>query len=158
MIIEGKAAWIFPDNFDVDDIIGAANIGLQSNEEIKRVLMKDLDPEFVENSRPKDLLIAGKNCGYGHAHPQPMQGMRAIGIDTIVAESFTFPFYRSELASGMKMLICEDITSHVEKGDHVKIDTQTLEVEVNGKLVTKLKEIAAYPMSLMENSGSANIL
>ena len=29
MTITGRAAWVYPDHFDVDFIIGAANIGLQ---------------------------------------------------------------------------------------------------------------------------------
>ena len=28
MILQGKAAWVFPDSFDVDYIIGIPNIGL----------------------------------------------------------------------------------------------------------------------------------
>ena len=30
MKIHGNAAWVFPDNFDIDYIIGIQNIGLQS--------------------------------------------------------------------------------------------------------------------------------
>ncbi len=158
MIAEGNVAWVFPDNFDVDDIIGATNISLQKVEDIQKVLMKEFDPDFLDHVKPGDILVAGINCGYGHAHPQPMTGMRSIGIDTLIAASFTFPFYRSELASGMKMLICPDITKYVKKGDHLKVDLDTLEVMVNGKTVTHLNPIAEYPRSQMENGGAVGNL
>ena len=88
MTITGRAAWVYPDHFDVDFIIGAANIGLQEPEEIVRCLMKEYEPDFLEKAAPGDLLVAGKNFGYGHGHPQPMMGMRHIGITCVVAESF----------------------------------------------------------------------
>lgn len=34
-----------------------------------------------------------------------MAGMREIGIRCVVAESYLFPFFRSELASGMMLFI-----------------------------------------------------
>ena len=101
MILQGKAAWVFPDSFDVDYIIGIPNIGLTDLKQITACLMKDFDPEFLDSCAPGDMLIAGKSFGYGHAHPQPMAGMREIGIRCVVAESYLFPFSRSELASGV---------------------------------------------------------
>ena len=80
MILQGKAAWVFPDSFDVDYIIGIPNIGLTDLKQITACLMKDFDPEFLDSCAPGDMLIAGKSFGYGHAHPQPMAGMREIGI------------------------------------------------------------------------------
>ena len=103
MILQGKAAWAFPDSFDVDYIIGIPNIGLTDLKQITACLMKDFDPEFLDSCAPGDMLIAGKSFGYGHAHPQPMAGMREIGIRCVVAESYLFPFFRSELASGMML-------------------------------------------------------
>ena len=103
MILQGKAAWVFPDSFDVDYIIGIPNIGLTDLKQITACLMKDFDPEFLDSCAPGDMLIAGKSFGYGHAHPQPMAGMREIGIRCVVAESYLFPFFRSELASGMML-------------------------------------------------------
>ena len=79
MILQGKAAWVFPDSFDVDYIIGIPNIGLTDLKQITACLMKDFDPEFLDSCAPGDMLIAGKSFGYGHAHPQPM-ALRRCGI------------------------------------------------------------------------------
>ena len=87
MILQGKAAWVFPDSFDVDYIIGIPNIGLTDLKQITACLMKDFDPEFLDSCAPGDMLIAGKSFGYGHAHPQPMAGSAASLRNPICSRS-----------------------------------------------------------------------
>lgn len=153
MKIHGNAAWVFPDNFDIDYIIGIQNIGLQSVADITNCLMRDFDSNFSQHISPGDILIGGKSFGYGHAHPQPMIGMRAVGIHCVIAESYTFPFYRSELASGMKLLICPDITKYVKRGDPIWADTQSGEVTLGNGDTLPLLKVDDYPNQLMELGG-----
>lgn len=149
----GKIAWVFPHNYDVDYIIGIPNIGLRDIRQIVDCLMRDQDPDFLQQVSAGDILVAGKNFGYGHAHPQPMEGMRAVGISTIIAESYTFPFYRSELASGMKMYVCSDITKYCRRGETLIIDTDENAVILQSGERLNLKPLQDYPMRLMENDG-----
>ena len=153
MTITGRAAWVYPDHFDVDFIIGAANIGLQEPEEIARCLMKEYEPDFLEKAAPGDLLVAGKNFGYGHGHPQPMMGLRHIGITCVVAESFAFPFYRSELASGMKLFVCPGVAWLAERGDYLTIDVQRGTVSIPGKGSLPLAPLGRYPLEVMKAGG-----
>ena len=159
MILQGKAAWVFPDSFDVDYIIGTPNIGLTDLKQITACLMKDFDPEFLDSCAPGDMLIAGKSFGYGHAHPQPMAGMREIGIRCVVAESYLFPFFRSELASGMMLFTCPGITACVRRGDKLQIDTErSLVTNLTTGECLALKPLRGYPAELLEAGGVVEYL
>lgn len=158
MTVTGRTAWVFPDHFDVDYIIGVPNISLQDPEEITRCLMRDYDPGFLERIAPGDLLVAGKNFGYGHAHPQPMLGMRHVGIRCVVAESYAFPFYRSELASGMKLFTCPGIAGVAEQGDLLTVDTEAGRVTIPGKGSLPLAPLGKYPLEVMSVGGAVPYL
>lgn len=159
MILQGKAAWVFPDSFDVDYIIGILNIGLTDLKQITACLMKDFDPEFLDSCAPGDMLIAGKSFGYGHAHPQPMAGMREIGIRCVVAESYLFPFFRSELASSMMLFTCPGITACVRRGDKLQINTErSLATNLTTGECLALKPLRGYPAELLEAGGVVEYL
>jgi 3-isopropylmalate/(R)-2-methylmalate dehydratase small subunit len=72
--LNGRVAWIFQeDNFDVDQIVGVKNIKLTDIGELAHAAMTSYDPEFAKVVRPGDLIIGGKNFGYGHPHYPPMK-------------------------------------------------------------------------------------
>lgn len=84
--LHGRVAWIFPEkDFDVDDIVGVANIKLKDPVKLAEVAMSDFDPGFAAQVRPGDLLIGGENFGYGHPHYPPMIAMRQLGLSGVVA-------------------------------------------------------------------------
>ena len=80
LVYEGKVAWIFPDNFDVDLIVGVQHIKETNPEKFLPLTMKEYEPNFLEQVAKGDILVAGKNFGYGHPHFQGMAAMRKIGL------------------------------------------------------------------------------
>ncbi|MCL1993630.1 MAG: 3-isopropylmalate dehydratase [Spirochaetes bacterium] len=153
MIVEGRVAWIFPDNFDADFIVGVENISTTDTEILKAAVMKNYEPDFTQKIKEGDIIVAGKNFGYGHPHPQPMIGLRGWGINVVIAESFFHVFYRGEIASGSKMFVSPGITKNVERWDELHLDTEKA-ILINK---TKNKEIAIdpigkYPLYLMEHN------
>jgi len=152
MIIEGRVAWIFPDNFDIDFIIGVENISVMDNEVLKSLVMKNYEPDFGEKVREGDIMVAGKSLGYGHPHPMAMRGMRGWGINTIIGESFYQTFYRGEIAAGSKIFVSPDITKKVERWDVLYLDTDK-PILLNKTKGTELalEPIGKYPLYIMEN-------
>jgi len=120
--IRGRAAWIFSNNVDVDTIVGIENISVTDTDKLVAAAMKAYEVDFADKIQVGDIMVAGSNLGYGHPHPQSMIALRELGIDTIIAESFAFPFYRSELAKGMKLLECPGISSQVQRWDVLEVD------------------------------------
>lgn len=150
----GRAAWIFEDNFDIDYIIGIENISISDKEKIMQVLMKSFENDFKNNVKKGDILIGGKNFGYGHPHPQAMTGMRVLGIEVIVAESYAFPFYRGELASGMKLFECPDVRRKTDRWDEVEIDiNKNVFVNKTKNIILELTPIPSIPLRIMNSGG-----
>ena len=157
--IKGRAAWVFADDFDVDYIIGIENIRVNDINKIMELLMKPFETDFKEKVKAGDILIGGKNFGYGHPHPQAMMGMRQLGIDTIVAESFAFAFYRSELAAGMKLIVCPGIREIVNRWDEITVDmAKNKVINLTQAKEQVCEEIAEIPMKIMEYGGIVGFL
>lgn len=154
MLARGRVAWVFEDNFDVDLIIGVENISTTDIAKILANLMKPFEKNFAAVIRAGDILVGGRNFGYGHPHPQSMMGMRAAGIDCIVAESYAFPFYRSELASGMKLFECPGIARAVERWDDIEVLPAELKIVNRTRDKTlRLKPVPDIPGKIMAKGG-----
>lgn len=121
--IDGRVAWIFPeDNFDVDQIVGVSNIKLTDVDELAALAMKNIAPEFASVVQPGDVLVGGRNFGYGHPHYPPLRAMRHLGITALIAESFAPAFWRGEISMGFPMVSCPGILATVSRWDRLSID------------------------------------
>jgi 3-isopropylmalate/(R)-2-methylmalate dehydratase small subunit len=136
VILRGRVAWAFGDDFDVDEIVGVENIRTFDLDVLRGVCMTPFTQGFVGEVTPGDLLIAGRNFGYGHPHDQPMLVMRAIGIAGVVAESFAPLFARSETFNGFPLLACPGIAQAAERWDEISVDWERGAVTVQRTGVT----------------------
>lgn len=121
--LRGRVAWIFSEpDFDVDDIVGVANIKIKDPAKLAEVAMKDFDPDFAASVKQGDILIGGENFGYGHPHYPPMIAMREIGLAGVVAESFSPGYWRGEIAMGFPQAACPGILGAVSRWNEVEVD------------------------------------
>jgi len=114
---EGSVAWVFPDHYDVDLIIGIQNIREKDIDKIVPFCMSMYEPDFLDKVNPGDIFVAGRNFGYGHAHPQAMATVRKVGVNVVLAESFAPGFFRAEIGIGMALLTVLGITGAVCRFD-----------------------------------------
>ncbi|GAA5055947.1 3-isopropylmalate dehydratase small subunit [Nocardia callitridis] len=121
-LITGKVAWIFGDDFDIDLVVGVANIKSYDAEHLRSVCMKAYDSSFADRVRPGDIIVGGRNFGYGHPHYPPMVALRNAGIAAIVAESFSPGFWRGETFNGMPLITIPGVSRAVATGDAVTLD------------------------------------
>ncbi len=122
-ILRGRAIWLFTEsNYDVDRTIGVANIASSSMEDLARLCMQEVDPDFHNHVLPGDLLVGGDNFGYGHPHYQAMIAMRAVGIAGVIAESFSPDFLKGEAAAGFPLIACPGILDAVDRFDLLEVD------------------------------------
>ncbi|MFN8204829.1 MAG: hypothetical protein U0S48_19915 [Solirubrobacteraceae bacterium] len=121
-VFDGRVAWIFGDDFDIDLIVGVQNIKSYDVDFLLSVCMSAFEEGFVERVQPGDLLVAGRNFGYGHPHYPPFVAMRAAGIAAVIAESYAPGFWRGETFNGMPLLRCPGISAAVERWDRLRVD------------------------------------
>lgn len=85
-------------------MIGVENIKSYDAEFLRGKVMQAYDPTFAERVQPGDVIVGGRNFGYGHPHYPPMVALRDLGIAAVLAESFSPGFWRGETYNGMPLL------------------------------------------------------
>lgn len=127
--LRGRVAWVFDeDDFDIDLIIGVRNIKVTDLDELARLAMSDREPGFAATVQRGDLLVGGRNFGYGHPHYPAMRAMRHLGIAGVVAESFSPGFFRGEISMGFPLVTCPGILGLAARGDVLEVDWAAAEV------------------------------
>jgi 3-isopropylmalate/(R)-2-methylmalate dehydratase small subunit len=158
-VISGRVAWIFGDDFDVDLVIGVENIKTYDPDVLRSVCMRRYDPAFADEVRPGDVVVGGRNFGYGHPHYPPLVALRDLGITAVLAESFSPGFWRGETYNGMPLVTVPGIAAAVRRWDRVEVDWRSATVRLPGKG----RELTGEPPSdrtvkVIEAGGSLNLL
>jgi 3-isopropylmalate/(R)-2-methylmalate dehydratase small subunit len=88
-------------------------------------LFEQVAPGFGEKVKPGDVVLAGKNFGYGKPHVQGYIAMAALGMG-VVCESMPHKSLRRAMASGLPVLTgCANYKDFAKDGDEVEIDFTT---------------------------------
>ncbi len=150
--LRGRAALILKeDDFDVDQIVGIENIiKLTDPHELSRLVLTWCPPEFGQKMQPGDLIIGGKNFGYGHPHYPTMIAMRHLGIAGVIAEYFAPGYWLGEISKGFPQVPCAGILAGVELWDE-------LEVDWTASVVRNLTRGACLPFERLTRSEMATL-
>ena len=105
-------------------------------EEILPHLLEDLDKEFAGKVRPGDVILAGKNFGCGSSREQPALGLKAAGIQAVVAKSFARIFFRAATNQGLLLVECPEAVEAYREGDEVSLDVAAGTLSVGGRAFT----------------------
>ena len=120
--IRGTVVWKFEDHFNADRIVGSSNIGEKNIEVLGKLCMAEIDPDFLKRTRPGDIMIAGRNFGYGHPHQQSIQSIKKAGIATVIAESFYPAWYRMAFFHNFPVIISPEIARYAEIDHLLEVD------------------------------------
>jgi 3-isopropylmalate/(R)-2-methylmalate dehydratase small subunit len=119
-ILERAKVWAYGDEVDTDVL--APGLYMKSSlEEMARHCLETVDPDFVPNVRPGDVICAGKNFGMGSSREQAAQSLVFHGVAAVLAPSFGGIFYRNAINHGLMALVCRDAPK-ISAGHHVSID------------------------------------
>ena len=123
--------WKYGDDINTDMLFpGKHTYTCSTAEEIKPHLLEDLDPEFAGNVSEDDILLAGKNFGCGSSREQPALGLKAVGVQAIVAKSFARIFYRAAINQGLLLVECPEAVDAYQPGDEVQLDAEAGRIKV----------------------------
>jgi len=115
--------WQYGDNINTDQLFpGKYTYTCSTPPEIIPHLLEDLDPGFVTNVKEGDFIVAGKNFGCGSSREQPVLGLKAVGIEAIIAGSFARIFYRAAINQGLTLIECPHAVTAYRTGDSVRVD------------------------------------
>ncbi len=121
MKVKGKV-FRYQNNVDTDVIIPARYLNTSDPKELAAHCMEDIDPDFVKNVKPGDIIVADRNFGCGSSREHAPIAIKASGISCVIASTFARIFYRNAINIGLPILECEQAVKGIEAGDEVEVD------------------------------------
>jgi 3-isopropylmalate/(R)-2-methylmalate dehydratase small subunit len=144
--------WKYGDDVNTDVIFpGKYTYSVTDRQEMARHALEDLDPAFVANVRPGDIIVAGKNWGCGSSREQAVVCLKEIGVGAIVARSFARIYYRNCINEALPIVTC-DAVDGVEAGEEVTIDF-TAGTVTTPRGVYRFPPLPAEVMGIIEAGG-----
>jgi 3-isopropylmalate/(R)-2-methylmalate dehydratase small subunit len=133
--------WKYGDDVNTDVIFpGKYTYSISDPKEMAQHALEDLDPTFVANVQPGDIIVAGKNWGCGSSREQAVTCLKEAGVGAIVARSFARIYFRNCINKALPIATC-DAVDGVESGDEVTIDFAA------GTVTTPTGDYAFPPLS-----------
>jgi len=116
--LKGRA-FKFGDDISTDLIIAGKYAHLRSNlPELAKHVMEDANPNFVNQVKPGDFIVAGSNFGLGSSREHAPLVIKMAGVSAILAKSFARIFFRNAINQGLPALICP--TDGIADGDDLE--------------------------------------
>ena len=131
----------YQDNVDTDVIIPARYLNTKDHAELASHCMEDIDPDFVKNVKPGDIIVAGENFGCGSSREHAPIAIKAGGVSCVIATTFARIFYRNAINIGLPILECPEASRGIDDGDQVEVDFSKGEI----RNVTKNETYTAAP-------------
>lgn len=114
--------WKFGDNIDTDTITPAEYIASNDPEHYAAHAMEPVRPEFANEADEGDIVVAGRNFGSGSSRETAPKAFEVLGMDAVVAQSFSRIFYRNAINIGLPVYICPEAYDGIEEGHDIAID------------------------------------
>jgi 3-isopropylmalate/(R)-2-methylmalate dehydratase small subunit len=153
MKVEGKVIKL-GDKIDTDIIIPAKYLKYTDPQYLAQHVLEPLDPEFSKKAAEGVILVAGKLFGTGSSREQAAIALKAAGVKTVLAESFSRIFYRNAINNGLPVLVCQGISGVVNDGDYVVVNLESSEVLIQGRDVrVKCKELPDIVLRILSAGG-----
>jgi 3-isopropylmalate/(R)-2-methylmalate dehydratase small subunit len=112
--------WKFPANINTDLILPSGSIYLSTAEQA-RLVFKANRPGWVDEVRPGDIIVAGKNFGLGSSRPAS-RSLKNLGIGCVIAESINGLFFRNCVNYAFPAMECAGVSDMFEEGDIAQVD------------------------------------
>jgi 3-isopropylmalate/(R)-2-methylmalate dehydratase small subunit len=112
--------WKVGDNINTDLIL-PITVFYETPEKQARMVFSANRPGWVDEVRPGDILIGGKNFGMGSSRPAA-RSLKNVGLACVVAHSLNGLFYRNAINFAFPALECPDVDQAFEEGDVAEVD------------------------------------
>jgi 3-isopropylmalate/(R)-2-methylmalate dehydratase small subunit len=116
--------WLFGDDIPNDEGIMPLRMCRQQEYDpqvLAKACFEQVNPAFAREARPRDIVLAGKNFGYGNPHIQGFLGLKGIGAG-IVCESMSRGPLRACINAGVPILIQAGVASIAIDGDPIEVN------------------------------------
>ena len=145
-------AWVFGADIDTDQIIpGRYSPYMTSEDELAKYAFVERRPEFAQEVRPGDVIIAGSNFGCGSSREYAPRALQKCGIAAIIAPSFARIFFRNAINMGLPLFEA-DLIDQIADGEQVGLDVDSAQLVTAGN-VYKLGELPDFVLQMRREGG-----
>lgn len=127
LVVEGRV-WMFPEDNINTDLMMPQTVFAKPLEVQLRSVFATYRPGWVDEVRPGDIIVGGRNFGTGSSRPGSLL-LKRLGITALVAETINGLFYRNCINYALPALECLGIRDVVREGDTLRIDVTRGTVE-----------------------------
>ena len=117
--------WMLGDNVNTDIIIPGRYNVTTDRTQLARYCLCEVLPEFAQQVRVGDVVMAGHNFGCGSSREHAPAALQACGVQVIIARSFARIFYRNAVNIGLPVLVCEEVVAASADGQDMELDLAT---------------------------------
>jgi len=124
VIIKGKV-WCFGDDIDTDQIYPGKYLPITDKQEMALHAMEGAPggEEFMNNVKPGDIVVAGKNFGCGSSREHAIVAIHGIGVSLVIARSFARIFHRNAVNTGLPIILFNG-TGEIKQGDRLEVNIE----------------------------------
>ncbi|VAW07621.1 3-isopropylmalate dehydratase small subunit [hydrothermal vent metagenome] len=119
-VLAGKV-WRFDHDISTD-LLSPGAYAVDSVEVRKQHVLESVNPSFVSDVQPGDVLVVGRNFGCGSSRETAAENLAALGIACIVAESLARIFMRNAVALGLPVVVCPGVHESFHDGERIEVD------------------------------------
>jgi 3-isopropylmalate/(R)-2-methylmalate dehydratase small subunit len=121
-VITGRV-WKYGDNVNTDVIFpGKYTYTISDPKEMAEHALEDLDPRFIKEVKPNDIIVGGTNWGCGSSQEQAVTCVKESGVGAIIAKSFARIYYRNCLNAALPALTCPQAVDAIKDGEEISVD------------------------------------
>ncbi len=144
----------FGDSVSTNDMIEQKYMTSNKPEDLGKICMHDLDPDFPKKMAPGGFLLAGKNFGCGSSRERAPIALKAAGVQAVVAEEFARIFYRNALNICLPVIECPGAVAAIDLGDELIIDLSSGSIKniTKGNIIQGIP-IPSFLLEMMEAGG-----
>jgi 3-isopropylmalate/(R)-2-methylmalate dehydratase small subunit len=118
--------WKFGDDINTDLILPTPYMYFAPREQARHAFEANR-PGWVDQMKPGDVIVAGKNFGTGSSRPGPLV-LRTLGLGCLIADSIGATFFRNCVSFGLLAFECPGVSDLFIEGDQADIEIEGLEV------------------------------
>ncbi|MBS1266781.1 MAG: Isopropylmalate/citramalate isomerase small subunit [Candidatus Woesearchaeota archaeon] len=149
--------WKIGDDVNTDEIIPCSYYPRSNNKELGRYALIDSYPEFANNKKQGDILVAGHNFGCGSSREYAALALLHSGLKCVIAKSFARIFYRNCINIGFPILISRKLHNKVKQGHEINVQLSCGKIILN-KATFKAKPLPEFVSKIISYRGIVQYL
>jgi 3-isopropylmalate/(R)-2-methylmalate dehydratase small subunit len=144
--------WMFGDDINTDLIAPTPYIYMPAQDQARHVFEANR-PGWVDQVKPGDFIVAGRNFGMGSSRPAPMV-LAALSVGCVLADSINALFFRNCVSFGLVALECPGVSGLFAEHQRARVsfDDFTVANLSNGQML-KATPVPASLVRLMRGGG-----